>query len=127
MAHVLVYSQGTGLLYLEDGDGGRAILAYGYSGHGRFRDDPDAEDKAGLGPIPRGVWKVGPYVHHNGLGKYAYPLTPVGHDAYGRSEFFIHGDNSHGDKSASAGCIVAGLPARKCIAALAINTLEVIV
>lgn len=126
MSHVLVYSQGTGLLYLEDGDGGRAILTRGYSGHGSFRDDPDAEGEAGLGPIPRGVWRISRYIYHSRLGSYAYPLVPFGHDAHGRSEFFIHGDNSRGDKSASTGCIILGRPYRQLIDLIGIDTLEVI-
>lgn len=124
--HVLVYSQGSGLLYLEDGDGSRAVLARGYSGHGRFRDCPEAENKPGLGPIPRGVWKVERPVHHIRLGPLAFPLNPVGHDAHHRSEFFIHGDNSRGDGSASTGCIICPRGVRECIASLRINTLDVI-
>ena len=124
--HVLVYSQSTGLLYLEDRDGARIILAKGYSGNGRYINDPDAEGRAGLGPIPRGVWKVDPAIHHRRLGPIVFGLHPVGHDAYHRSEFFIHGDNKLGDRSASTGCIVLDRPARECIRALKINTLEVI-
>lgn len=125
--YAFVYSQSTGLFYIEDFDGNRAAFARGYSGFGVDRDDPDAEGKAGRGPIPRGVWKIGVPVHHIRLGPLAFPLQPIGHDAYHRSEFFIHGDNRRGDKSASTGCIILDRPSRECIRALtAIRTLEVI-
>ena len=42
------------------------------------------------------------------------PLTPVGHDALGRSGFFIHGDSIKG--GASHGCIVLPRPVRLFIA-----------
>ena len=35
MKHVLVYSQSTGVLYIEDRDGTRAVLDIGYSGPSR--------------------------------------------------------------------------------------------
>lgn len=124
--YAFVYSQSTGLLYIEDFDGNRAALARGYSGFGGDQNDPDAEGKAGRGPIPRGIWKIGDPVHHIRLGPIAIPLVPVGHDAYHRSGFFIHGDNGRGDKSASTGCIVLNRPTRECIRALTgIRVLEV--
>lgn len=126
MQHVLVYSQSSGLLFIEDGDGNRAVLASGYSGHGEYINDPEAEERVGRGPIPRGVWRVGGAIQHPRLGPVVFSLSPVGHDAYYRSEFFIHGDNSRGDRSASTGCIVVGRPAREVIRALKISTLEVI-
>lgn len=126
MVHELLYSQSDGLLFLEDGDGNRALLARGYSGRGLDRDNPASEAKAGRGPIPRGVWAVGRAIHHPRLGPLVFSLAPFGHDAYGRSEFFIHGDNAAADKSASDGCIVIGRSARECISALAIAVLEVV-
>ena len=143
--YAFVYSQSTGLFYVEDFDGNRAAFARGYSGFGPDQNDPDAEGKAGRGPIPRGVWKIGAPVHHIGVMSDRleresersepdmvyrtsnFPLQPVGHDAYHRSEFFIHGDNRRGDKSASTGCIVLNRPTRECIRSLtSIRTLEVI-
>ena len=125
--YAFVYSQSTGLFYLEDFDGNRAAIARGYSGFGRDQNDPDAEGKAGRGPIPRGIWKIGAPVHHIRLGPLSFPLEPVGHDAYNRTEFFVHGDNRRGDRSASTGCIVLDWQSRECIRALtSIRTLEVI-
>ena len=80
--YAFCYSQSTGLFYLEDFDGNRTAITRGYSGFGRYRDDPDQEGQAGLGPIPRGVWAIDDPVHHIRLGPLAFPLRPVGHDAY---------------------------------------------
>lgn len=125
--YAFVYSQSTGLFYIEDFDGNRAAIARGYSGHGTHRNDPDAEEFPGRGPIPRGVWKVHDPVHHIRLGPLAFYLEPVAHDAYHRTEFFIHGDNSKGDKSASTGCIILDRRTREAIGALkSIRTLDVI-
>ena len=127
MSHVLVYSQSSGIAYLEDEQFCRSMLTRGYSGHGTSINDPDHESYPGRGPIPRGLWKVGSPIHHERLGVLSFPLQPVGHDAHHRSEFFIHGDNSHGDRSASTGCIILGRPYREVIKSLRITTLEVII
>lgn len=126
MENHLIYSQSSGLLYLADNDGNRTAFARGYSGHGTCINDPDAEGFAGRGPIPRGVWKIHDPVDHQRLGPCSFYLTPVGHDAYHRSEFFIHGDNRHGDRSASTGCIILGRNIRRVIELLMINCLEVV-
>lgn len=127
MGYAFVYSQSTGLFCLEDYDGNRAIVARGYSGYGRDKNDPDAESRVGRGPIPRGVWKIHDPVHHRRLGPCAIYLEPIGHDAHHRTEFFIHGDNRKGDGSASTGCIILPPNARKMIAASGIDTLEVVI
>jgi hypothetical protein len=88
----------------------------GYSGHGEGRNNPALEAKPMVGPIPGGLWAIGsPYTHPK-LGPLVMNLTPVGHDARGRSLFRIHGDNSQGNESASEGCIVAGRAIRQAIA-----------
>ena len=106
MDHVIVYSQSSGLMYLEDDDRNRIALARGYSGHGTSINDPDSEGFVGRGPIPRGVWKVGSPIDSRTMGKHCIPLSPIGHDAHHRSGFYIHGDNNRGDRSASTGCII---------------------
>lgn len=126
MHHVLVYSQSSGLMYLEDHLCDRIILARGYSGNGTSINDPDSEGFGGRGPIPRGIWKVGTAFNSERTGPFALPLTPVGHDAYHRSGFQIHGDNKHGDRSASTGCIILPRLIRKAIINLGIDVLEVI-
>jgi hypothetical protein len=76
-----------------------------YSGHGEARNNPDMEGDVGLGPIPRGRWRMTAIEDHPAsTGPKTIILVPVGHDALGRSAFRIHGDNAAHD--ASHGCIV---------------------
>lgn len=126
MNHVLIYSQSSGIMYLEDHERNRVQLARGYSGHGTAINDPDCEGQPGRGPIPRGVWKVGDQFNSERTGPLVLPLTPVGHDAYHRSGFQIHGDNKHGDRTASTGCIILPRHIRQTIVNLRIDVLEVI-
>ena len=83
-----------------------------YSGHDQGLDNPRLEQVQGIGPIPRGLYRIGEFYDHPHLGPIVAQLHPVGHNAYGRTGFFIHGDNSHGDQSASHGCIIANRLAR---------------
>lgn len=126
MEHVLVYSQSSGIMYIDDHERNRIALARGYSGAGTSINDPDSEGFGGRGPIPRGVWKVGTAFDSERTGPWAIPLTPVGNDAYHRTGFQIHGDNKHGDRSASTGCIILPRHIRMVIIHLRIDVLEVI-
>lgn len=121
----LVYNQASGCMYLCDQDDSRCLLARGYSGHGEHINKPVSQWLVAKGPIPRGVWKIGRPIHHQRLGPVSLPLTPFGHDACGRSEFFIHGDNSRGDRSASSGCIILPRSTREAIGALGLRCLTV--
>ncbi len=78
----------------------------GYSGRGAARNNPNAEGLSNYGPIPRGKYEVGHCYDHETLGPYVFNLTPIGHKAFGRTSFRIHGDNQAHD--ASHGCIIAG-------------------
>lgn len=126
MEHVLVYAQSSGLMYLEDHDRNRITLGRGYSGQGTSINDPDSEGFGGRGPIPRGVWKVGSPIDSRTMGPHCIPLSPIGHDAYHRSGFYIHGDNKRVDRSASTGCIIMPPHIRRAITNLRIDVLEVI-
>ena len=59
MEHVLVYSQSSGLMYFDDHERNRVILACGYLGYGTSINDPDLEGFVGRGLIFCGIWKVG--------------------------------------------------------------------
>lgn len=79
-----------------------------YSGHGAGLNNPFMETVAGVGPIPKGRWRiVGWDAHHGELGPLVAILEPVGHNAHGRSLFREHGDNAAANHSASDGCIIA--------------------
>jgi hypothetical protein len=83
----------------------RNPIGEGYSGTGVGRNAPALEWMHDVGPIPAGEWLIGPMnSDHPHLGPDVMALTPVGHDAHGRTDFFIHGNNSTND--ASHGCII---------------------
>lgn len=119
------WEQLSGCLYLADQQDGRTLIARGYAGKGIGINNPDAEDQIGIGPLPRGVWRVGSSTNHPRLGPQALPLTRKA-IPYGRSGFFIHGDNARGDRSASSGCIILGPDVRAFIARSGIRTLTVL-
>jgi len=122
----IVYSQSSGSLWLEDGEGMRCRIARGYSGRGSARNDGTREKEIGWGPIPRGHWKLASPVDHPKLGPLSIPVSPVGGIRYGRTGFYIHGDNKAGNGTASTGCIIVGRAARETIRALSIRNLEVV-
>jgi hypothetical protein len=95
------YKQSTGEL-----DHNGAAIGAGYSGHGAGLNNPAMQNVHDVGPIPQGAWTIGPPRDPpDHLGPLAMPLTPSG-DTFGRSDFFIHGDNAQLNHSASDGCII---------------------
>lgn len=116
------YSQRSGELHHN------GVLVYdkGYSGAGFEKNQPDLEHVPNKGPIPRGTWMIGQPYSSNRVGPFALPLTPYGHNAHGRIDFRIHGDNGSNLGNASEGCIVLPPDIRKRIAASGDNTLYVV-
>ena len=112
------WDQSEGVLYLNG-----QWTARGYSGRGEGRDNPAMEAVRGVGPIPAGCWRIGPPRRSNRTGPHVMDLTPVGHDAHGRSAFQIHGDNAESD--ASSGCIVLPRFYRELISKSGASRLEV--
>lgn len=94
-----IYHQRTGHL-----ERGKAKVSRGYSGCSVGRNNPHYESCHNLGCIPKGRYSIGKAADSPNVGPYALPLTPVGHRAYGRTLFRIHGDNKNHD--ASTGCII---------------------
>lgn len=87
------------------------IISKGYAGKGRGRNNPALQGERGIGPIPRGMWKIGAPYNSPNTGPYtmavlAIDATPNNdtHDETGRGAFRIHGDNLTG--TASQGCII---------------------
>jgi Protein of unknown function (DUF2778) len=98
------YVQSTGALV----DPAGKILKIGYSGRvPDGKNQPDKQNVADVGPIPRGWWTIGaPFTHEN-TGKITMRLTAdESTELFGRGGFLIHGDNKTG--TASTGCIVIG-------------------
>ncbi len=89
------------------------VSRVGYSGYGQGRNNHSMEAVPDIGPIPCGLYDIGPSYTHIHLGPIVMNLTPVGHDAHGRTLFRIHGDNATND--ASHGCVIMPRPAREVI------------
>lgn len=108
----MTYEQSTG--YWRSGDG--RLLAECYSGFSIGKNNPDKQDKIGLGPIPRGRY-TGTGPEHVGPGEtsphgpYVIRWKPdnntrvaiIGLDR-GPDSFLAHGDNKNHD--ASHGCVI---------------------
>jgi hypothetical protein len=105
------YAQRTGALS-RDGE----YEGTGYSGTGEGRNNPSLQCEPDIGPIPQGVYRIGPAYDHPHLGPCVMTLEPAaGTNTFGRSLFRIHGDNVRHD--ASHGCIVFGPGTRRLISA----------
>lgn len=113
----------SGRLYGPDGE----YVATGYSGRDEHKNNVNSEAIVGLGPIPRGLYVIGdPEEDHPKLGPFVMALTPDGHKAFGRSEFFIHGDSIKHPGTASHGCIILPRGAREAIHASGASRINVI-
>lgn len=119
---MIQYQQLSGGIWL-----GSKYLGAGYSGNGIGLNQPSHEADANVGPIPAGFWKIERWDdHHGDKGPIVAVLSPVGHNAHGRSAFLIHGDNSLGNHSASHGCIIANRDIRQRLRDSGDTELEVI-
>ena len=107
MGH-LEYDPATGRLYAYNGPGDPVWSVSGYAGHGAGLNNPELSHVPRVGPLPEGCYRIGRPERHPRLGPMALPLKPFRNALFGRSGFYIHGDNRKGDKSASQGCIVVG-------------------
>ena len=100
-----LYDRKTGTMRTPSGGAIRGC----YSGHGAGLNNVAYEAVHNVGPLPAGTYRIerpeAPITH---LGPLAMRLTPDPlNDMFGRSGFFIHGDNHEMDYTASDGCIVA--------------------
>lgn len=99
-----IYKQSTGELY-RDGK----LIETGYSGILTNKNNPDREQVRGMGPVPRGTWRIGSA--GTSKGPLTITLVPLSVNAYERDmgTFRMHGDKRHGIRGfASAGCIIMG-------------------
>jgi hypothetical protein len=103
-----------------------ATVGHGYAGHGEGLNNPALCNVRDVGPLPQGTYTIGQPINDNQVGVFAMPLTPdPSNEMFGRSAFFIHGDNPELNHTASDGCIILIHPIRVQIAASTDNTLIV--
>ena len=99
-----LYKQSTGELY-RDGK----LIETGYSGVLTNKNNPDREQVRGMGPIPRGTWKIGSA--GTSKGPLTITLIHISGASYSRDmrTFMMHGEKLHGVAGfASEGCIIMG-------------------
>lgn len=118
-----IYHQTDGAIYHDN-----SLVGHGYSGAGHSkatgRNNPSMEMLTNKGPIPQGRWRIGPSRPGGHLGPLVMDLVPVGHVAYYRDLFRIHGNNPKND--ASNGCIILPPHIRIQIAASEDRMLQVV-
>lgn len=86
---------------------GGDVVGRGYSGNGRGFNNPSMQDARGVGPIPRGRWRMTEVRTSANTGPYTIVLVPEGDtDTRGRSTFRVHGDSIAKPGTASHGCII---------------------
>lgn len=102
------YDQSSGELR-RDGE----FVVRGYSGKGRGKNNPALEGMAGIGPIPRGKYRMTGVYNSANVGPFTIRLEPIDahygddrHDRTGRGAFRIHGDSIRAPGTASKGCII---------------------
>jgi hypothetical protein len=110
-----VFEQATGRMLIKQ-DGKYDTLGVGYSGSlsKGGRNDPSKQCESDIGPIPRGLYTIGP--PGPGPSPYSLRLTPdPSNDMCGRSGFLIHGDSVSHPGDASDGCIILSRAEREAI------------
>ena len=122
-----IYTQSTGIITYSN----KTVISMGYAGgacgmHPENVNDHLSQAMHGVGPLPCGLYSMGVVADHPKLGAYAIPLIPdKNNQMFGRGGFFIHGDNSKLNHSASEGCIILPHNVRTAIYALG-NTITVV-
>jgi len=121
------WEQATGTLWMD----GKKISS-GYSGNGRGKNNPQMQAAKGVGPIPRGKWKMVEVYNSPNTGPFTIRLEAVDgtpddvHQATGRSAFRIHGDSIKNPGTASHGCIILPRSVRERLWRSAERVIEVI-
>jgi hypothetical protein len=89
-----------------------AMVSKGYSGKGRGVNNPALQNVRGVGPIPKGDWRIMNVYNSKNVGPFVLTLWRKDSklddydDTTGRSAFRIHGDSIRAPGTASKGCII---------------------
>ncbi|WP_421671293.1 tlde1 domain-containing protein [Rahnella sp. EDr1-12] len=113
------YEQSTGRLYY-----GSELVEAGYSGSLTNKNNPDRQQVKGMGPLPRGTYRIAG--HSRSKGPATIILEQTSGDSFGRSAFRIHGERVNKPAGyASEGCIIMSPATRWRIISVG-GTLEVV-
>lgn len=103
------------------------VISKGYAGRDRGKNNPTMQDAIGVGPIPRGLWRMTAVRNSPNTGPFTIVLEPEpGTDTRGRSAFRIHGDSIRNPGTASHGCIILPRAVRERVWREGPDTLEVV-
>jgi hypothetical protein len=123
-----VWDQSAGVAISPDGK-----RYAGYSGKGRGRNNPALQGVRGIGPLPRGRYRIGTPRTSQRTGPFVMDLFPMDatpadtrHDETGRSAFQIHGDSVRNPGTASSGCIILPRAVREAIWRSGDHVIEVV-
>jgi len=116
------YNQSNGT-FSRDGQ----VAGQGYSGFGVGKNNPSLQNLADIGPIPQGVYEIGPPQDTATHGPHVMALTPADEtDTFGRGGFLIHGDSVEHPGIASHGCIILPRDLRDAISSSGDTQLQVV-
>jgi|SRR6185312_7592092 len=129
---MFTFSTTTGQLF-----NGSQYLATGYSGFGAGKLNPEMENVANVGPLPRGTYTMeiikgedGLPCDYEGKKKPVIRLVPSStNEMFGRAGFLMHGDSISDPGTASHGCVIEDHGTREVVANAITegnNTLEVV-
>jgi hypothetical protein len=121
---VHTYSQNSGKWFIDG-----VFFALCYSGIGEGLNNPAMQEVHNVGPVPRGLYKIGEAYDHPKLGPVTMNLDPVnGTNTFGRSDFRIHADLKGWPSLhiASHGCVIMIKPERLIISTSQDKDLEVV-
>ncbi|CNL05270.1 tlde1 domain-containing protein [Yersinia pseudotuberculosis] len=115
-----IYKQSTGQIYHND-----ELVDAGYSGVLTNKNNPDRQQVRGMGPLPRGTYRI--TGQSTSKGPMTIILQQTAGDTFGRSLFRIHGERTQGPAGfASEGCIILGPATRRRILRSGDTTVEVV-
>jgi hypothetical protein len=116
------YEQLTGHILQDD-----VLVGLGYAGSPEGKNNPDMQDVAQTGPLPRGTYSIEAPQNSPHTGPFTLDLTPdPANEMFGRSAFRIHGDSMEHPGTASEGCIITARAIRELIWTSGDNQLEVV-
>jgi hypothetical protein len=126
---MIIFQISTGTLSAQDGPSAMLVqIGTGYAGNGAAINDPTATAQHAVGPLPVGMYVIGPPQDNPSTGPFSLPLTPdPANVMYGRGDFLVHGGlvnepcdspsvTPDGNRTASHGCIVTARQVRQVIA-----------
>ena len=103
------YEQLTGRILQDD-----ELVGTGYAGSPQGKNNPDMQEVAQTGPLPRGTYAIEAPQNSPHTGPFTLDLTPdPANEMFGRSEFRIHGDSIEHPGTASEGCIITARAIRE--------------